>query len=161
MCSVVETNPSWAAVVARLTLGLVMFPHAAQKVLGWFGGAGLAATYASFTEKIGLAPALAAAAIAIELCASIMLIFGLLTRVAAVGIMVVMAGAIATVHLPYGFFMNWWGTQAGEGFEYHLLAIGLAVVAAILGGGKCSIDRVLMRRRPAEGGSIGERVTES
>jgi len=51
--------------------------------------------------------------------------------------------AILTVHMSNGFFMNWFGKQAGEGFEYHLLAIGLAVAVMIGGSGAASIDRAL------------------
>jgi putative oxidoreductase len=132
-----------------------MFPHAAQKVLGWFGGYGFAGTYGFFTTKVGLPGVIAAAAIIIEFVSSILLIFGALSRLAAIGIMAIMLGAIVTTHAPHGFFMNWANTKAGEGFEYHLLAIGLALVVLVAGGGAASIDRLFMRRRPAEGGSVG------
>ena len=156
---IVATRRHAAGTVARLTLGMIMFPHAAQKVFGWFGGYGFQGTYGAFTTGMGMPGVLAVAAIITELVASVMLIFGALTRVGAVGIMAIMVGAIVLVHAPNGFFMNWFGSQAGEGFEYHLLAIGLAVVTAILGGGAASVDRILMKRRPAEGGSVGEPVT--
>jgi putative oxidoreductase len=61
----------------------------------------------------------------------------------AFGIALVMLGAIFMVHLPNGFFMNWFGNQKGEGFEYHLLAIGLALVIMINGSGRYSVDRLL------------------
>jgi putative oxidoreductase len=157
--SLVETTAGVPATVTRLTLGLVMFPHAAQKVLGWFGGYGLMGTYEALTTQLGLAPVIAWAVIWIEFLSSVLLILGLFTRLAAFGIMAIMLGAIALVHLPYGFFMNWGGVKFGEGFEYHLLALGLATATAIMGGGRYSIDRVLMKRRPAEGGSVGEPVT--
>jgi putative oxidoreductase len=71
-----------------------------------------------------------------------------------------MVGAILTTHIPNGFFMNWTGTQAGEGFEYHLLAIGLALVVMIVGGGAASIDRLLLkRRRPTMSRGIVEPAT--
>ena len=85
------------------------------------------------------------------------LILGVLTRLGALGIGAIMVGAIAMVHAPNGFFMNWMGNQKGEGFEYHLIAIALAVVLLALGGGAASIDRLLARRRPAEGGGIDNR----
>jgi putative oxidoreductase len=74
--------------------------------------------------------------------------------------MSIMVGAIVTTHIPNGFFMNWTGAQAGEGFEYHLLAIGLGFVALIAGGGAASIDRLLMdRRRPTMYRRVVERAT--
>ena len=67
------------------------------------------------------------------------------SRVAAFGIATVMAVAIVTVHASNGFFMNWFGAQKGEGFEYHLLAIGLALVVLIQGAGKASLDGLVAR----------------
>lgn len=135
-----------APAIARLTLGLVIFPHSAQKILGLFGGPGLAGAYAGMTH-LGLPGWLAIAAITVEAMSVICLVLGLFTRVASLGIMAIMIGAIVTVHWPNGFFMNWMGKQAGEGFEYHLLAIGLALVCLLLGGGIVSIDRALARSR--------------
>ena len=82
-------------------------------------------------------------AIAAEFLGSLVLAVGFLTRVAAFGIACVMLVAIATVHWPHGFFMNWSDTQQGEGFEYHLLALGIAIAVMILGGGAWSVDGVL------------------
>jgi putative oxidoreductase len=146
---IVATDGQAPGAIARLALGLVMFPHAAQKVFGWFGGPGLESTYNAFTTGMGLPGWVAAAVIMTEMLASLMLIAGAFTRIAAGGIIGVMVGAIVLVHAPHGFFMNWYGQQAGEGFEYHLLALGLAMVALILGGGAVSVDRMLMNRRPA------------
>jgi len=146
--SLVATDARAPGTIARLALGLVMFPHGAQKMLGWFGGYGLSATYGSLTSKAGLPGVVAGALIFTEFVASLLLITGTFTRIAAFGIMSIMVGAILMVHLPNGFFMNWTGKQAGEGFEYHLLAIALALVAIILGGGALSIDRALTKRRP-------------
>jgi putative oxidoreductase len=160
--SLVATDGRAPGTIARLALGLVMFPHGAQKMLGWFGGYGLSATYGFFTSKAGLPGVVAGAVIFTEFVASLLLITGTFTRIAALGIMSIMIGAILTTHLPNGFFMNWMGTQAGEGFEYHLLAIGLAVVAIILGGGALSIDRVLTNRRTTvrvRRGAVVEPVT--
>jgi putative oxidoreductase len=126
----VRTDASLAPLVARLTLGLVMFPHGAQKMLGLFGGGGWSKTIGFFTSS-GMPAPLAALVIITEFFCSIALIGGVVTRLAAVGILALMIGAIAMVHLKFGFFMNWMGTQAGEGFEYHLLAIGLALVLII------------------------------
>lgn len=141
-----RTNDNLAPTVARLTLGLVMFPHGAQKALGWFGGYGFKGTMDFFTGTMHIPAAFAFLAIAAEFAGSIALIAGLFSRVAAFGIAAVMAVAIATVHLGNGFFMNWYGNQKGEGYEYHLLALGLALIVIIHGGGKASLDTLIARR---------------
>jgi putative oxidoreductase len=127
----------------RLGLGIVMFPHGAQKALGWFGGNGFSGTVQFFTQNMGVPLPLALLAIAAEFLGSLGLIVGLLGRVAALGIAAVMLVAIATVNLANGFFMNWGGNQAGEGFEYHLLALAMAIAVIIGGSGALSIDRAL------------------
>jgi putative oxidoreductase len=111
-------------------------------MLGWFGGYGFSATMGYFTHS-GIPALFAFLAIAAEFFGGIGLIVGLLSRVAALGITVVMAVAILTVHMPFGFFMNWAGTQKGEGIEYHLLAIALALAILIRGAGAASVDRAL------------------
>ena len=138
------TGSSWGGPLARLVLAVVMFPHGAQKVLGWFGGYGFSGTLGFLTGQIGLPKALAASVIAIEFLAPLLLLLGLGTRLAALGLGAVMIGAIATVHASQGFFMNWSGAQAGEGFEYHLLALGLVAVLFVQGGGRLSLDRALV-----------------
>ncbi|MFL5311622.1 MAG: DoxX family protein [Myxococcales bacterium] len=137
-----RTDDDVSALVMRLTLGVVFFPHGAQKVLGWFGGPGASATIQGF-GKMGMPPALTVLIMAAELGGSLLLILGFLTRLAALGIGCVMAGAIYLVHAKVGFFMNWMGTQKGEGLEYHLLALGLAIALLVKGGGAFSVDRAL------------------
>lgn len=141
-----RTDDDSASLILRVMLGVVFFPHGAQKVLGWFGGFGLEGTLGFFTQTMGLPLAVAALVIAAEFLGSLGLITGLLTRLAAFGILCVMTGAIFLVHLPNGFFMNWGGNQAGEGFEYHLLAIAIAVALMFKGGGRWSLDRLIARR---------------
>jgi len=141
-----QTNGSAAGLILRLTLAVVMFPHGAQKVLGWFGGQGLTPTLQFFTSA-GIPPGLALLVIAAEFLGPLGLAVGLLTRLAAFGIAGVMLGAIRMVHWTNGFFMNWSGTQPGEGFEYHLLALGLAIALIIMGGGAWSVDRALAGSR--------------
>ena len=136
------TNKDIVPTILRLTLGAVMFPHGAQKVLGWFGGGGFNATYQGMTG-MGLPAAIVVMVMIAEFLGSLGLIFGFLTRLSALGIISVMLGAIFTVHRQYGFFMNWMGNQSGEGFEYHLLVIGLAIALLIRGGGAYSIDRAI------------------
>jgi putative oxidoreductase len=141
-----KTNDSAAPLLARLTLGLVMFPHGAQKALGWFGGYGYTGTMGFFTGTMHIPALFAFLAIFAEFAGSLALIAGLFSRVAAFGIASVMAVAIATAHYTNGFFMNWSGQQKGEGFEYHLLALGLALIVIIHGAGKASLDRVIAKR---------------
>jgi len=136
------TNKDIVPSFLRLTLGAVMFPHGAQKVLGWFGGGGFKVTLEGMTG-MGLPAAIVVMVMIAEFLGSLGLIFGFLTRLSALGVISVMLGAIFTVHQQYGFFMNWMGKQAGEGFEYHLLAIGIAVALLVRGGGAFSIDRAL------------------
>jgi putative oxidoreductase len=138
----IATNNDIIPIILRLTLGAVMFPHGAQKVLGWFGGGGFKATLEGMTG-MGLPAAIVVMVMIAEFLGSLGLIFGFLTRLSALGVISVMLGAIFTVHQQYGFFMNWMGKQAGEGFEYHLLAIGIAVALLVRGSGAFSIDRAL------------------
>lgn len=137
-----RTPADRAALVARLALGVVMFPHGAQKVLGWFGGEGFRATIEAM-EQQGIPVALSVLVMAGELFGSLALLVGLLGRLAAAGITMIMLGAVFLVHLPYGFFMNWTGKQPGEGVEYHLLTLALSLVVLIKGSGALSVDRAL------------------
>jgi putative oxidoreductase len=144
-----KTNNHTAPLIARLMLGIVMFPHGAQKMLGWFGGHGFTGTMNFFTGTMHIPAAFAFVAILAEFAGSLGLIAGLFSRVAAFGIASVMTVAILTTHAANGFFMNWYGNQKGEGFEYHLLALGLALIVLIHGGGKASLDGVLQRKLTA------------
>jgi putative oxidoreductase len=137
-----QTTHDTSPLIARLAAGIVMFPHGAQKVLGWFGGPG-------FVGIMGLLHGMhIPAAIAVldpiaEFFGSIALVIGLLSRVAALGILCVMLAAVGLVHYANGFFMNWSGQQHGEGFEYHLLMIALCLIVIVKGGGAWSADRAL------------------
>ena len=142
----INTENDVAALVLRVMLGVVFFPHGAQKVLGWFGGYGFAGTYDAFTNKMGIPGLFALLAFAAEFLGSVGLIVGLFTRVAAFGIMCVMIVAVKMLHWQHGFFMNWFGQQKGEGFEYHLLVIAIAVALMIKGGGMLSADRMLSKK---------------
>ncbi len=144
-----STSKSFAPLILRLMLGGVMFPHGAQKVLGLFGGQGFQATLDGMTTGLGLPMAAVILVMAAEFLGSIGLVLGFVTRLAALGIAAVMGGAIYLAHLPHGFFMNWHGTQSGEGFEYHLLAIGMALALVITGAGRWSLDGRLGKKRAA------------
>ena len=145
--TLMTTQPRVSLLLVRLMLGIVMFPHGAQKVLGWWGGGGLSATVEGFTTHMGIPLVFAWLAVAAEFLGSLGLIVGLLTRVAAFGIGVNMVVAAVMVHVKNGFFMNWMGKQAGEGYEYHVLAVAAAVVLMIDGGGKASLDHALTAGR--------------
>jgi putative oxidoreductase len=142
----VRTDDSATQAILRITLGVVMFPHGAQKALGWFGGYGFEGTMGFLTQQVGLPWLLAVLVIAAEFLGAMGLVVGLLSRVAALGITAVMLGAIFTAHLQNGFFMNWNGNQAGEGYEYHLLVLAMAVAVMIRGAGRWSLDRMLSRK---------------
>ena len=117
--------------------------HGAQKLLGWFGGYGFDGTMNYFTGTMHIPSALAFLVIASEAFGSLGLLFGLGTRLAAFGAAATMVGAVLTTHLKVGFFMNWFGNQPGEGLEYHLLALALALPLVVRGGGAFSVDRRL------------------
>ena len=134
-----QTDGSIVPLVLRLTLAVAMFPHGAQKTLGWFGGHGFKGAM-GFMTKSGIPGPLAVLAIMAEFLGPLGLAVGLLTRVAALGIGIVMLVAIVTVHRQHGFFMNWFGIQQGEGVEYHLLALGLAIALILSGPGVWSMD---------------------
>jgi putative oxidoreductase len=130
----------------RLMLGIVFFPHGAQKLLGWFGGYGFSGTMGFFTTQMHIPAPLAFLAICAEFFGSLGLIFGFLTRIAAFGVAMNMLVAVLAVHRHIAFFMNWAGNQKGEGYEYHLLALALAIPIIIRGAGAFSIDRALSRK---------------
>ena len=140
-----HTDGGIASLLLRLTLAVVMFPHGAQKALGWFGGQGFEPTLASFTRS-GIPMGLALLVIGTEFLRPLALAIGLLARVVAFGLICEMLVAIVRVHWRHGFFMNWTGTQPGEGFEYHLLVIGMALTVFIVGAGVWSLDRALAGR---------------
>lgn len=143
---ILATDNSAAGLVARLALGVVIFPHGAQKALGWFGGGGFEASMQGFAS-LGIPAVFGLLAIVAEFAGSIGLLLGCLTRVAAFGIGCNMVVAALTVSWPHGFFMNWYGTQKGEGYEFHIIAAGLALVLVIRGGGMASVDRWLAARK--------------
>ncbi|HVL66294.1 MAG TPA: DoxX family protein [Vicinamibacterales bacterium] len=141
---VVDTSEGYGVLIVRLALGVVMFAHGAQKVLGWFGGYGFSGTYEAFTGQMGIPAPLTLLAFAAEFLGGLGLIVGLLGRVAAFGILSVMTVA-ATMHLQHGFFIDWNGTQGGQGFEFHILAAAMAIAVMIKGSGSLSVDRALTR----------------
>jgi putative oxidoreductase len=139
-----STSNDVSLTTLRVVLGVVFFAHGAQLMLGWFGGNGFHVSMGFFTHT-GMPAAVAFLVICAQFFGALGLVVGLLTRIAAFGIACVMTGAIFMVHLPNGFFMNWMGTQKGEGFEFHLLAVAMAAALLLRGGGAFSLDRALSK----------------
>jgi putative oxidoreductase len=146
MRALFATDEAWSSLILRVMLGLVMFPHGAQKLLGWYGGFGFSGTIGYFTIAMHLPWIIAFLIIIGEFFGSLALIAGFLTRFTALSIAIIMVGAITMVHWPHGFFMNWFGKQTGEGYEYHLLVIAISVALIVAGGGKWSVDGILAKQ---------------
>ena len=144
LLQILATDSSWVPTLARIILGIIFFAHGAQKMFGWFGGPGLRKTLRHLTEVLGLPPIIALAAVVSEFVGGVALILGFLARLSALSIVVNMLAAIFMVHGKYGLFMNWFGDRKGNGIEYHLLAIALAIVIIAKGAGACSLDGLLL-----------------
>ncbi len=146
LARLVATPNDPVATLLRVVLGLVILPHGLQKAFGLFGGYGWTGSMGYFTEQLHIPYALGALAIAAETLGGLGLVVGLLGRVAAAGVASVMAVAALLQHRANGFFMNWSGQQAGEGYEYHGLAFAVALAVVIRGSGARSLDRRLAER---------------
>ena len=140
-----RTNNDLTGVIIRLTIGLILFPHGAQKMLGLFGGPGFSGEMNFLTGTVHLSWLIAFLVIVIEFVGSLSFIVGFASRVWAVLTIILMLGIIFSSHLENGFFMNWFGNQKGEGFEYHLLVIGLCLALLLNGSGKLSLDTRLQK----------------
>ena len=135
-----------AALIARVFLGLVILPHGLQKLFGMFGGYGFSSTLEFFSGSMGIPVPIGFLIIMGESVGAVFLIIGLLSRISAVGLFIIMIGAIFMGHLQHGFFMNWFGNQQGEGFEYHLLVIGLSLIVILNGGGRWALDSIINKK---------------
>src|ERR1700722_10657345 len=144
------TEGDWVIAMVRIVLGVVFFAHGAQMALGWFGGAGLQGTVRTFREHLGIPAPLALLSVAAEFLGGLGLMVGLLSRVAAFGIAVVMGVALLVVHRKFGFFMNWFGEKQGHGIEYHILVLALALTVMIKGAGAFSLDQFLYQHESAQ-----------
>lgn len=138
-----STSPDWAGLILRILIGGVMLPHGAQKMFGWFGGYGYKTTMNFFTDSLHLPWIISFAVIFFEFFGAVGLLFGFGSRLWALGLLVIMVGAIKTTNYQHGFFMNWFGNQSGEGYEYHLLVIGICLVILIIGSGRYSVDSLI------------------
>lgn len=142
--NLLHTDDDRTLTFLRIVAGGVMLMHGAQKLLGWFGGGGIDGTLGMF-HQMGIPSPLGLLVIGTEFFGALALMAGLLERVAALAIVVDMIVAVALVHIPNGFFMNWTGMQRGEGFEYHILLIGMTLPLLVRGAGAWSVDRTLTR----------------
>lgn len=144
MKSLFATSDDYTLALARLVLGIIFLVHGGQLALGWFHGYGYHASM-HFFESIGIPALFASVAIMTQFFGAFGLLLGFLTRLSAFGIAVVMLVAIIKVHMAVGFFMNWYGAQKGEGYEYHLLAIVICILLMVKGAGALSIDRAIAK----------------
>jgi putative oxidoreductase len=138
-----STDGSYVGVILRLAAGAIMLPHGAQKMLGSFGGYGFNATMQYFTKTMGLPWLVGFLVIVIEFVGALALVLGFATKLWAIAFIAVMMGAIFTTSYSNGFFMNWFGNQQGEGFEYHLLMIAICIGILVTGCGRFGIDNIL------------------
>lgn len=138
-----QTDDNLVSFIVRVFVALVMFPHGAQKMFGAFGGHGFSGTMSYFTSQ-GTPAILAFLVIFTESIGSLLILLGFTTRIWAALLTVIMVVAM-NVHMPNGFFMNWAGNQAGEGFEYHVLVIGICLALILKGAGRWSVDRQLTK----------------
>lgn len=145
-----HTANTWSPLILRVFLGAIIFPHGAQKLFGWFGGFGFSGTMDYFMNTVGLPWIISFAVILLESIGAIALIAGFATRFISVSYVFLAIGIILSSHIQHGFFMNWYGHQAGEGFEYFLLWIAIALCLTITGAGKYSIDKnIIMAKTEA------------
>ncbi len=135
-----QTRPDFTGLLLRLTAAIVLFPHGAQKMLGWFGGYGFSGTMTFFTDTVHLPWLIGFLVIVIEFVGPLFLLAGAATRLWAAFTAILMVGIVITSHLDNGFFMNWFGNQKGEGYEFHLLMIGICLALVVNGGGRYSVD---------------------
>ncbi len=145
-----QTNDSWAPTIMRIFLGVVVFAHGAQKLLGWFGGYGFNGTMEYFTETVALPWLVGFLIIMLESLGALALMLGLGTRVLAISLSFLAIGIIFTTHVQYGFFMNWFNSQGGEGYEYFLLWLGISIGLVFTGGGKYALDSLFVKNKTEE-----------
>jgi putative oxidoreductase len=143
--TIIKTESQLTGLLLRLPLGTVMLYHGLQKAFGWYGGYGFTGTMQFFTDTVQIPWIIGFLTIVIETIGAVSLLVGFLGRVNALGTFAVMLGAMLTTHLPYGFSMNWFGNQKGEGYEMDLLILGMSLALVVIGSGRYSIDRLLTK----------------
>jgi len=143
--------------IIRVILGSVLFAHGAQKLLGWFNGYGFSGTMNFFTKTEGLPWIVGFAVILIEFFGPIALLLGIATRFTGLAIAAVMAGVIITNFHTY-FFMNWFGSQKEEGYEFFILMIGMSLSLVASGAGKYSVVYFFKNTRRSQNGLESKKV---
>lgn len=141
-----NTRDHISGLVLRVTAALVILPHGCQLLFGWFGGMGYAAAMNYFKQTEGLPVMIGFLVILLQFAGSLLILLGTLTRLVSAAMIFLFLGMIVTSHWQHGFFMNWMGTGAGEGFEFHLLVIGLCLSLVMNGAGVYSIDAWLSKK---------------
>lgn len=142
----VRTDDNLAILFVRVSLAAVIWAHGAQKVLGWWGGKGPGVTMDFFERLWGIPPAVTVLVMLAEFVGPVLLAVGFLGRFAALSVGMVMVGAVYFDTWKWGFFMNWYGQPRGEGFELHVLVLGMVAALLVQGSGRWSVDRLLTRR---------------
>ncbi|WP_339813689.1 DoxX family protein [uncultured Imperialibacter sp.] len=149
-----KTPDTWEPFVLRVLLGLVIFPHGAQKLFGWFEGYGFDGTMIFFTEIVGMPWVLGFLVILLEALGSIVLLAGFATRILAASYILLAIVIVTTSHLQHGFFMNWYGNQPGEGIEFFILWVAISTALLLSGGGRYSVDKCLSGVLPEQAHSF-------
>jgi len=144
---IIRTDDDKVLTLLRVALAIMVFPHGAQKLLGWFGGFGFSGTMGFLTQQMHIPAALALLVFAAEFFGALGVFFGFLGRIAAFGIAVDFTVVALMAHLSNGFFLNYSGQQKGEGIEFLIVPVATAIAIVIRGSGAWSIDRALMRDR--------------
>jgi putative oxidoreductase len=144
----IERKTDVTLLITRITLGVVIFAHGAQKLFGWFGGFGYEGTMHYFTETVGVPYVIGLLVILGESLGAIALVLGLFGRFMSLGIFIIMAGAMYFDHAQNGFYMNWFGNRTGgEGYEFDLLTFGMSLAIIINGSGAFSVDHFISRKQ--------------
>lgn len=139
------TQPATSPFILRLIFAIVLWPHGAQLLLGLFGGPGYANSMTMF-GLFGLPSVVSFLVIFLQFFGSIFILLGLFTRLVSAATIILFICMIVKAHLPFGFFMDWTGTLQGEGFEYHILAIGILLSLTVTGAGRYSIDGLISKK---------------
>jgi putative oxidoreductase len=138
---ILSSNAGFSALMLRVPVGIIFAAHGAQKLFAWFGGSGLEGT-GGWMDSIGLSPGIVMAFLAgaAEFFGGIALVLGLLTRPAALSLVITMVVAIFAVHFQNGLFMS------NNGYEFGLALLAASVSLLLSGGGKASVDNLLAKR---------------
>ncbi len=136
---ILKTDNNFAGTLLRIGLAITILPHGYQYLNDFSNILDILETHYGLPNFIGFL------VILIESFVALFLLFGVFTRVSALLLGIVLLGA-GYFHLDQGFFINWFGTQTGEGYQFHLLYVLAAAASVIIGGGKFSVDRILQNK---------------